>query len=139
MLKLLNANLKSRNLRRRLAITACTGIAALMLASPVSAQYTFDPNNADEQQPGYKFFGSAKDVRGALMPGVSFVIEHAYTLVTDGQGRFRGIVPDTFAINTASVGCAKPGFTVVRVTKRPGPPGLKKQTLQVDCVLQAAK
>jgi hypothetical protein len=35
------------------------------------AQYLFDPSNADEQAPGIRYFGSAKDDKGILIPGVT--------------------------------------------------------------------
>jgi hypothetical protein len=110
---------------------------ALLLATagPVMAQYVFDPNADDEQGPGAKFFGSAKDQRGALLPGVTITIAHAYTLVTDAQGRFRGIVNVS---GVSTVGCSKPGYELLRVNKRPGPKGVR-ETVQIDCVFKSAR
>jgi hypothetical protein len=113
------------------------GIAlAALLPSAAMAQYTFDPNNADEQGPGIKYFGSVKDMRGALIPGASILISHSFVLVTDNQGRFRGNVDVGYTADKTPVGCSKPGYSFVRVSKRPGPPGGVKQTVQVDCVLK---
>lgn len=115
---------------RCLILTAA--VLALTAAAPAMAQYVFDPNADDEQGPGVKFFGSAKDARGALMPGVTITVAHAYTLMTDAQGRFRGIVNVSGA---STVGCSKPGHEILRVNKRPGPKGVR-ETMQIDCVFK---
>jgi len=113
------------------------GIAlAALLPSAAMAQYTFDPNNADETGPGIKYFGSVKDERGALVPGASILVSHSFVLVTDNQGRFRGNVDVGYTADKTPVGCSKPGYSFVRVIKRPGPPGGVKQTVQVDCILK---
>src|ERR1700722_851375 len=75
---------------RNLLLVIGSAIAALIFASSAWAQYSFNPDNADEKGPGIKYFGSAKDDQGALLPGVTMVIAHAYTMVTDDQGRYRG-------------------------------------------------
>jgi hypothetical protein len=107
----------------------------LFLAIPARAQYSFDPNSADEQGPGVKWFGSAKDDKGALLPGVAMLIDHEFTLVTDAQGRYRGNIDSIYPVETTAVGCSKPGYSFVRVVKRPGPAGGVKQTVQADCIL----
>lgn len=104
-------------------------------ASPLQAQYVFDPSNADEQGPGIKYFGSAKDDRGALLSGVTIVIAGSFTLVTDAQGRYRGLVDDIYPGATTPIGCSKPGYAFVRVDKRPGPTNGTRKTFQADCVL----
>ena len=114
------------------AVFVCSG---LMFAAPASAQYSYNPNNADEQGPGIKYFGSAKDDRGALPPGVSIIIQHEIILVTDEQGRYRGNVDYIYTWDHTTVTCSKPGYSFVRVNKRPGPAGLKKKTVQADCIL----
>lgn len=119
----------------RTGVVTIAAIAALLLAPPALAQYTFDPNNADEQGPGIKYFGSAKDERGALIPGASILVAHSFVLVTDDQGRFRGNIDEGFTADKTPVGCSKPGYSFVRAVKRPGPAGGAKKTVQVDCVL----
>ena len=108
------------------------------MGSLASAQYTFDPASADEQTPGTRYFGSAKDDNGALLAGVTVEIdtpESKLVVITDAQGRFRvKIRLDTEAL---SLKCYKAGFELVRVIKRPGT-GVPKPTVQVDCVLRRA-
>ena len=114
---------------------AVTAIAGLVLVSPASAQYIFDPRNADEQGGGIKYFGSAKDDRGSLVPGATIQIAGAFTLVTDDQGRYRGFVNEIYPGETTPIVCSKPGYQFVRVIKRPGPAGGVAQTFQADCIL----
>jgi hypothetical protein len=112
---------------------------AALSVSPALAQYNFDPNNADEKGPGIKYFGSAKDDQGALLPGATIMIAHYFTMVTDEQGRYRGNVDGSYTANDTPVGCSKPGYSFVRMSKRPGPPGGVKQTVEADCVLHKDK
>jgi hypothetical protein len=121
------------------AFAAGVGLASLMPLSSASAQYSFNPNNADENGPGIKYFGSAKDDQGALLPGVTMVIAHAYTLVTDDQGRYRGNIDEMYTVENTPVGCSKPGYEFVRVVKRNGPTNGAKKTIQADCVLHKIK
>jgi hypothetical protein len=123
----------------RLALIVWAGILAVTTALPAWAQYSFDPNNADEQGPGIKYFGSVKDDRGALIPGASVLIAHTFVLVTDAQGRFRGNVDDGYTADKTVVGCSEPGYKFVRADKRSGPSGGIKQTVQVDCILHKIK
>ena len=111
-------------------------LLALIVATPASAQYAFDPNSADEQGPGIKFFGSAKDDQGALIPGVSVFVTKANVFFTDKQGRYRGNVDLGAETAKAPVECSKVGYELVRVTKRPGPANVKKQTIEANCVLR---
>jgi hypothetical protein len=117
------------------------GVVAAFFASHVSAQYVYDPNAADEQgPPSIRYFGAAKDDKGTLLPGTTILLESAqlsFVLVTDEQGRFRANLPLELVAEKVSPKCSKPGFSVVRVTKRAGPEGVKP-TVQVDCVLRAA-
>ncbi len=118
-------------------LAAC---AALLGVAPALAQYAYDPSNPDEQGPGIRYFGSAKDEKGSLLQGVTVLIdsdETAYVFVTDDQGRFRGKVPLNMVAGKITAECSKPGFQVVRVTKRAGPTA-PNPTVQVDCVLRAA-
>ena len=96
-------------------------MAGPAFVSSASAQYVFDPNNADEQSGGIKYFGSAKDDHGVLLPGVTILIGRELTLVTDEQGRYRGSVDPMYTPDETTIGCSKPGYRFVRMTKRPGP------------------
>ena len=116
--------------------SAVCGLAAL---STASAQYSYDPSNADEQVPGMRYFGSAKDSQGSLLSGVSFVFDTGpalYVFVTDKQGRYRGNLPLGTVPAKVSAKCLKAGFRSVRLTQRRGSLG-SRPTVQVDCVLQA--
>jgi hypothetical protein len=120
---------------RSLLLAAGSAMAALAFVSSASAQYIFDPRNADEQGGGIKYFGSAKDDRGSLVPGATIQIAGAFTLVTDEQGRYRGFVNEIYPGETTPIVCSKPGYQFVRVVKRPGPAGGVAQTFQADCIL----
>jgi hypothetical protein len=121
------------------AWAAGIGLAISMPFSSASAQYNFNPSNADESGPGIKYFGSAKDDQGALLPGVTMVIAHAFTLVTDEQGRYRGNIDEMYTVENTPVGCSKPGYEFVRVVKRAGPANGAKKTIQADCILHKIK
>ena len=110
-------------------------MAALVLVSSASAQYVFDPNNADEQSGGIKYFGSAKDDQGALLPGVAIIIGRELALVTDSQGRYRGSVDPMYSPDETTIGCSKPGYQFVRMIKRPGPAGAARQIVEANCIL----
>jgi hypothetical protein len=113
------------------------GLAALLPVSPAVAQYSFDPNNADEKGPGTKYFGSAKDDRGALLPGVMIVVAGYTAVITDPQGRYRANLADMNPdYDQTLVWCSKPGYTFVRVIKRMGPAGGIKKTVEADCILR---
>ena len=114
-------------------------LAAWFLISPAVAQYIFDPSNADEKGGGIKYFGSAKDDQGVLVPGVTMTIAGAFTLVTDAQGRYRGFVNEIYPGETTPIVCSKPGYEFVRVIKRPGPAGGVAQTFQADCILHKVR
>ena len=118
-----------RSITRIVLLFCCAAV------QPASAQYTFDPNNADEQLAGVKYFGSVKDERGALLTGASILIAQRMAVVTDEQGRYRVNV-DVQGADKASVACSKPGYSLLRVTRRPGPSGGVKKTVQADCVLR---
>jgi hypothetical protein len=125
-----------------------TGIAALsfvvimtMRAQMAWAQYEFDPSAAHEMDnPGPRIFGSVKDERGVLIEGATIVLDSdrfSLLLVTDAVGRFKTNVPlgTDPALITAT--CAKPGYKMQRLSRRPGPAGVKP-TLQLDCVLRSS-
>lgn len=122
-----------------LRIAAAIG-GGLLAIAPVHAQYNYDPAAADEQLPGIRYFGSAKDERGSLLPGVSILIDSpqaAFVFVTDDLGRFHGNLPLDLGADKVAPKCFKVGFELIRVNKRPGPQG-PKPTVQVDCVLRPA-
>jgi len=122
----------------RFASWWCAVVAASAM-SIASAQYSFNPSNSDEQVPGIRYFGSAKDANGSLLPGVWFVFDTGsamYAFVTDDLGRFRGQLPLATVPDKVSPKCRKAGFQVVHVTQRTGTLG-PKPTVQVDCVLRA--
>ena len=121
------------------ALAGCIGLATLLTLSSASAQYSFNPNNADESGPGIKYFGSAKDDQGALLPGVTMIVAHAYTMVTDETGRYRGNIDEMYTVENTPIGCSKPGYEFVRVVKRNGPTNGAKKTIQADCVLHKIK
>jgi hypothetical protein len=124
----------------RLAVLARHGLICALCGigpSTGSAQYVYNPNNADEG-PGIRYFGSAKDDHGALLPGVSVEISGGkltYLLVTDEQGRFRQLLPLDMLPDKTSFKCFKQGYELLRMSKRAGP-SAPKQTFQVDCVLK---
>jgi hypothetical protein len=102
----------------------------------VFAQYKFNPMNADEQ-PGIRYFGSAKDEHGLLVPDVVITLETPkmeYVVFTDPQGRFHMVLDLSATADVVSASCAKPGFQLVRVTKRNGIG--PRPSVQVDCVLR---
>jgi hypothetical protein len=119
--------------------TAIVALAAVMLLSTAHAQYAYDPSAADEQQPGIRFFGSAKDSNGVLVPGATILLssdQASYVFVTDDMGRFHGNLPPATVSDKVAAKCWKAGFRMLTVTKRRGPAGVKP-TVQVDCVLRA--
>jgi hypothetical protein len=116
------------------------GLLTFGFAAAASAQYTYDPAADDEQGPAIRYFGSAKDAKGTLLPGVSIEVdseESAYVFVTDDQGRFHANLPLAAVPEKVTLKCFKTGFQLLRVSKRPGPKG-PKPTVQVECVLRVA-
>lgn len=124
------------------------GLAGMLVAlctlgsafAPARAQYTYSPNNADEKTPGVRYFGSAKDERGALLAGVIVLVRTSlsnYTLLTDETGHFHVKVPFRLIPSGELVftTCYKAGYELVRMTKRPGIPG-QNPAEQIDCVLR---
>ena len=114
-------------------------LAACFLATPASTQYVYNPANADEG-PGIRYFGSAKDDKGALLVGVSILISNeqlSFLLVTDDQGRFRANLPLDMRPEGVTPKCFKVGYQLVQMSKRLGPTG-PKVTVQVDCIMRIA-
>lgn len=124
---------------RSVLLRAAWCVCASAWISLAHAQYTYNPANADEG-PGIRYFGSAKDDKGALLPGVSVLLstpQLSFLVVTDDQGRFRVNLPLDMRPENVTAKCFKAGLQVVQTSKRPGPTG-PKTTVQVDCVLRAA-
>jgi hypothetical protein len=129
------AVIRSRRIHDRLLPRVCACLLVVLMFVPsASAQYVFDPNNADEKSGGIKYFGSAKDDQGALLPGVTILIGRELVLVTDGQGRYRGSVDPMYTADE-TIECSKRGYQFVRVLKRPGPVGAARQTVEANCIL----
>jgi hypothetical protein len=112
-----------------------------MLSQIVWAQYEFDPSAAHEMDnPGPRIFGSVKNERGVLVEGATIVLDSdrfSLLLITDAVGRFQTNVPLGTDPAKVTATCSKPGFKMQRVTRRPGPAGVKP-TLQLDCVLRSS-
>jgi hypothetical protein len=125
---------------RRSYKTAVYGlIAAAAISSAAAQQYLYSPTSPDEV-PGIRYFGSAKDDRGALLAGVSIhlVIKNlSYVLVTNEQGRYSVDLPVKMRAEDIAVKCFKAGYAVVRLNKRRGPTAAPIATVQTDCVLHA--
>jgi len=112
-------------------------LCGLGIAAPASAQYAFDASNPDEQ--GIKYFGSAKDAGGTVIPGATIVLaidKASFIYFTDETGRFRGSVPLDTDLTKVSTTCSKAGYKFVRFSKRPGPTNNDKPSVQLDCVLK---
>lgn len=123
---------------RRACRLALCGTMASVINTAALAQYVYNPNNADEG-PGIRYFGSAKDDNGALLPDVSIQIignNLTYMLITDAQGRYRQLVPLGMDTQKTTVRCFKAGYELVRLNKRLGP-SAPKQTVQADCILRS--
>lgn len=116
-------------------------LVAMTVAEPARGQYAYDPSAADElEKPGNLYFGAARDESGERVPDTTIILETSqmnYTLVTDEQGSFRAKLPLEVLPDGVRVSCSRPGYVVIRVTKRLG---LKKgkSPVQVDCLLSKA-
>jgi len=115
-------------------------VASALGGPPVAlAQYTAEAGEA-EQGDHIRYFGSVKDVDGALVQDATLILTNgssSYVFVTDRLGRFRGHLSLDAVAGKVTVRCFKADFAPVRVSKRAGPAGAKR-TVQVDCVLRAA-
>lgn len=121
-------------------IASLAAMACLVVAAPARAQYEYNPNAPHEMDnPGPRLFGSVKDERGVLVEGATIVLDSdrfSFVLVTDALGRFQITAPLGTPTEKVSAKCSKPGYESVRMTRRPGPTGVKP-ILQIDCVLRA--
>ena len=123
---------------RRSAITAVlVSLCTLASASDAGAQYSYNPNNSDERGSDTRYFGSVKDESGHPLKGVAILVKHAYVFISDEAGRYVGYAPANLSPKTVLIGCAKPGYTLVRMTKRVGSTK-QKQWVQADCILRKA-
>lgn len=109
--------------------------ATALSAGAAQAQYVFNPSNPDEQGLATRYFGSVKDEGGKIVPDATIVINHAFTLMADEAGRYSGYAPTDVTGKPALIGCAKPGYSFVKVNQRPGATG-KSKWVQADCVLR---
>jgi hypothetical protein len=136
MCRAAHGGIRSTRDRRRRRLAQLFTFASATMTSWATAQYAYDPANADEQIPGIRYFGSAKDDKGSLLEGVTVQLSTArvdFVTVTDEQGRFRTVLPLEMVSALVTPKCFKVGFQSVRMIKRPGTG--PKPTVQVDCVL----
>ena len=83
------------------------------------------------------YFGSTKDTEGRFLSGVTVEFNAdntTYVMVTDDAGRYKLHIPKYFSPSQVKFNCSKPGFGLVRTTKRP-PPAHALSPIQADCVL----
>lgn len=120
-------------------VTACMFVIACTATAISSAQYVYNPANADEG-PSVRFFGSAKDDNGALLSGVSILLQSgslSVLIATNEQGRYRVDLPVDTQPDRVTAKCFRKGLETVRVNRRLAPKG-PKVMVQLDCVLRAA-
>jgi hypothetical protein len=124
-------------MRRSAITTVLMSLCTLAFASGAWAQYTYNPNNADEQGSGTRYFGSVKDERGQALKGAAIVVKQAYVFTSDEAGRYVGHAPADPSPKAILIGCAKRGYTLVRINKRAGSTK-QKLWVQADCILRKA-
>lgn len=110
---------------------------SIWLSARVDAQYFFSSENQDEQGPGIRYFGSAKDANGVPLSNATIVIDSgtlSIVVITDDLGRFHKKAPLRMTLDNVTIKCFKPGYQSLRMEKRPG--FGPKPTVQVDCVLR---
>jgi len=132
---ILSRGFRSPAVRRALVATAAL---ALLGSGAAIAQYTNDGPEDLQKGSGVRYFGSARDERGARLVDVSFLFEApqaSFVFVTDAMGRFRGLLPLATAKQVVTAKCWKAGFETVRVERRAGPDPARP-SMQVDCVLK---
>ena len=133
--------LNSRVRRRRFTGSGLVlGVGAFMLMSPTSAQYALDWEEEahDGREHGVRYFGSAKDESGKLLPNVTFLLESShgsFVFVSNADGRFRGTLPKDIEPKGVTPKCSKAGLEFVSATKRLGPKAAAA-SVQVDCLLR---
>lgn len=126
--------------RSRLNVTSRLVMVVWLAAGPVSAAraqlYMPDPK-IDIDTATNTYFGSTKDQDGRFLSGVTVEFNAdntTYVMVTDEAGRYKLHIPKYFSPSQVKFNCSKPGFGLVRTTKRP-PPGHALSPIQADCVL----
>ena len=128
---------------RRIAGRSLWAALALVLVSPAPAQqgYALDsPLDDHDESKSIRYFGSVKDERGQLLAEVTVLLDTAdasRVFVTDANGRFRGHLPLNIPMSAVTASCAKVGYIMDSVKKRPGPSS-GRASVQVDCVLRRA-
>ena len=110
-------------------------LCTLAFASGAWAQYSYNPNNPDEHGSDTRYFGSVKDESGQAVKGVAILVRRTFVFTSDEAGRYVGYAPADPSPNKVLIGCAKPGYTLVRMTKRAGSTK-QKQWVQADCILR---
>lgn len=112
----------------------------LLISASASAQYTFNPANADEQQPGVRWFGAVRGVDGERIVGATLRLQReraAFLVVSGDDGRYRVDLPVEMTMDRVAISCFRDGYEFVRLEKRAGPAGGKRTSVQADCVLRA--
>jgi len=129
---------RSQSLSYARSFTHAAGLGALLLMSSATAQYVFEEPVHDADKIGVRYFGFAKDPKGARLENVTILLESgpsSFIFVTDANGRFRGTLPLELPANAVTPTCSKEGHISVRTTKRPGPKSARP-TVQIDCILR---
>jgi hypothetical protein len=107
---------------------------AAFAASATHAQYEYDPSNLDEQNAAGRYFGSIKDDKGKPLPDAGVVVQQANVLIADKTGRFTGHAVEK-PVKGERIVCAKPGYSVVKITTRYGATK-GKPWVEINCVLR---
>ena len=124
-------------MRRSVVTAALVSVCTLAFASSAWAQYSYNPKNLDENGSVTRYFGAVKDEKGRFLEGVTILVNQAFFFISDEAGRYVGYAPANLSPKTVLIGCAKPGYTLVRMTKRVGSTK-QKQWVQADCILRKA-
>lgn len=135
-----SARSPSRWIRKRLACVAWLAAAACSNAWAGGAGFG-DP---DEHSPdeGPRYFGFVRDERGTPVADARVTASHkTLSLATrsnaTGAYRLRGFKNDV-DVNEVTISCAKEGYTVLRVYRRPTPKGQPVKSVETECRLKRA-
>lgn len=120
-------------------LIAATAWVAVVVTpqSAWASWYGWDPSVPREHRPGNIYFGSARDVDGGYVPGVTIVLvtpEVDFVTITGPTGRFRLELPQDLRSEEVTPRCSRNGYAVGRVVKRL-PLGGAQTPVQVDCLL----
>ena len=116
---------------------------ATVVLSPASAQEGYaleSPLDDHDETKSIRYFGTAKNDRGELLADVTVLLDMTNVsriFVTDASGRFRAHLPLNTPMRAVTPSCAKEGYVMDSVKKRPGP-RTGRASVQVDCVLRRA-